>query len=121
MKLLIVEDSGPVRNLLEALFKRGYELTVCSSFSEALISLQEEEKPDIIISDNDLPEFDQGLRLWEHVQQEGLKCRFIMHSGGNQIRLCARALNEGFFFVPKRCNVTALLKAVKTATNLSNN
>jgi phosphoserine phosphatase RsbU/P len=59
MKILIADDDSVCRSLLESvLLKWGYDVVVCADGPEALLTLQQEEPPDLAILDWMMPGMD---------------------------------------------------------------
>ncbi len=69
VKILLVEDSKPIRRENErALLKAGYEV-VCAVDGETAIRFAEEMKPDLILLDLMLPKI-SGEDVLDHLKQE---------------------------------------------------
>lgn len=69
MKILLVEDSKPIRRENErALLKAGYEV-VCAVDGESALRFAQEEKPDLILLDMILPKMG-GPEVLRHLKEE---------------------------------------------------
>jgi len=70
MKVLIAEDDGVSRHLLEAtLQRRGYEVVSCLDGLEALAALQRDDAPQLAILDWMMPGM-EGLEVCRRVREE---------------------------------------------------
>jgi CheY-like chemotaxis protein len=69
VKILLVEDSKPIRRENErALLKAGYEV-VCAVDGESALRFAQEEKPDLILLDMILPKMG-GPEVLRHLKEE---------------------------------------------------
>ncbi|SFO51750.1 two-component system, chemotaxis family, sensor kinase CheA [Cohaesibacter marisflavi] len=69
-KLLFVDDSSFFRNMLGPVLKAaGYEVTICSSGSEALSVLERDPSYEIVVSDIEMPEMN-GFELCEAIRRQ---------------------------------------------------
>lgn len=69
MKILLVEDSKPIRRENEsALHKAGYEV-ICAEDGESALRLAQEQKPDLILLDMILPKM-SGPEVLRHLKSE---------------------------------------------------
>ena len=69
MKILLVEDSKPIRRENErALLEAGYEVT-CALDGESALRFAQEEKPDLILLDMILPKM-SGPEVLQHLKAD---------------------------------------------------
>ncbi len=67
MRILLVEDSKPIRRANEsALHKAGYEV-ICAEDGESALRLAQEQKPDLILLDMILPKM-SGPEVLQHLK-----------------------------------------------------
>ena len=92
IKILIVEDEEPIRNLIRlALRKAGYS-TVCAEDGMAAADRLEEETFDLILLDVMLPQVD-GFELMEYIRPSGTPVIFI--TAKNSVTDRVRGLRMG--------------------------
>lgn len=95
-KILIIDDDKDLCFLLnQFLSRKGYEVTVKYSGTEALDYLQN-AKPDLIICDLRLEDID-GIALLEKVKQKYTDLPVIIITGHSDIKTSALALKQGAF------------------------
>lgn len=70
-KILLIEDDNPLCWLLEKILGNKYEVTVFNNGLDAWCSLMEGTRPDLIISDINMPALD-GIELLENLRNSGL-------------------------------------------------
>ena len=71
-RILIVEDDGPIRNLLVmALFDEGFETAQAANGLDAL-DLMEQATPDLIVLDLAMPVMD-GRTFYHHMRENGVR------------------------------------------------
>ncbi|HEY6338387.1 MAG TPA: response regulator [Candidatus Sulfotelmatobacter sp.] len=69
MRILLAEDSKPIRRANEsALLKAGYEV-ICAVDGEAALRLAQEQKPDVILLDMIMPKM-SGLEVLESLKSD---------------------------------------------------
>jgi phosphoserine phosphatase RsbU/P len=69
-RILLVEDDSTMRRMLAMVLKEeGYELKTASSGSEGLQKAREQPRPDLILTDHDLPELD-GAELCKEIKRD---------------------------------------------------
>ncbi|NML66560.1 hybrid sensor histidine kinase/response regulator [Hymenobacter sp. RP-2-7] len=99
-KILLVDDNEPDRVLYRRYLGRqlGHErLALCEATSgEEALALYAAERPDCVVLDNNLPDFD-GIELLADLQQlarPSSPCVVMITGGGNE-QLAVQALNAG--------------------------
>jgi signal transduction histidine kinase len=99
-KILLVDDNEPDRVLYKRYLGRqlGHErLTLCEATSgEEALAAYAAERPDCVVLDNNLPDFD-GIELLTDLQQlahPASPCVVMITGGGNE-KLAVQALNAG--------------------------
>lgn len=80
-KILIVDDEEMVRNFVVSVLKRaGYEIITAVDGCEGLEKI-EKEKPDLVISDHDMPRMD-GLTMMYEILSKHPQTKILLMSGG---------------------------------------
>lgn len=69
--ILIIDDSEPIRFLLETFLKRKYKVVSAIDGFSAMLWLAKGNKPDLIITDIQMPNID-GWELIEHLNSNEL-------------------------------------------------
>lgn len=93
-KVLIIDDSEALRSLLESILPyAGYPVVSASTGRQGLILISE-EKPDVILTDLELPDM-SGLKVLEELNARGLAIPTIMMTGYGSEGIAARALQLG--------------------------
>jgi two-component system KDP operon response regulator KdpE len=93
-KVLIIDDSDALRSLLESILPyAGYQAVSASSGRQGL-QLVSEEKPDLVLTDLELPDT-SGLKVLEELKQRGITIPTIMMTGYGSEGIAARALQLG--------------------------
>ncbi len=81
LRVLIVEDHEPTRNLLRMIFRRqGWSTVVAGTLAEGLECLAREPRPDCVLLDLDLPD-GQGEVVLESVRRDRLPIRVAVCTG----------------------------------------
>lgn len=70
-KILAIDDSKPIRYLLQTIFKRDYQVVTVPDGYSALYFLQSNQ-PDLIIVDAELPDMDN----WEFIEHLKSSCLY---------------------------------------------
>lgn len=70
-KILAIDDSKPIRFLLQTIFKRDYQVVTVPDGYSALYFLQSDQ-PDLIIVDAELPDMDN----WEFIEHLKSSCLY---------------------------------------------
>jgi CheY-like chemotaxis protein len=70
-RILFIEDDEPLCALLSKIFSRYYQVKVINNGFDAWCSLTEGERPDLIVSDINMPMLD-GMEFLENLSQSGL-------------------------------------------------
>ncbi|MEO0367967.1 MAG: response regulator [Pseudomonadota bacterium] len=100
-KILFVDDEPRITNSLKAIFRRGYEVLVANSASEAL-ELLSANKVDVLVSDQRMPNM-LGHELLAKVKQQFPSVMRILLTGYMDKEAIIESINEGdvFRFVNK--------------------
>ena len=115
-KILLVDDDADVLEYLEAILSDHFEVTACSKPSEAL-SEYKKCKPDILVSDYQMPEF-TGIDLMEAIKEfdEDLTC--ILLTGKGDKSTAISAIHHGAFdYLEKPTSAVNLVFAVDRAVD----
>lgn len=119
MKLLIVEDSQPVRDRLHSLFSemQGLETVVAANLEQAVASFRQ-LAPEVVLADIQLPD-GSGLDLLGIVKRERPHTRVLMIS--NHAFYRKRCLAEGAdHFFDKSMDLEAMATTVRTLSEAAN-
>lgn len=95
-RLLIVDDEEPVRQALNRLFRRQYDVEVAASGDEAL-QLLNQEAFDIVISDMRMPGM-SGAELLKNCYLKWPEMIRILLTGFSDLESAISAINEGKIF-----------------------
>ena len=114
-KILVVEDDKITRRLIKEILSRGgYEVIEGEDGSQAL-ELFKKEKPDLIITDYQMPVMN-GLRLLSEVRGINPAVPVIMLTGFGDIALTIKAIQIGAYdFLEKPINAPQLKNVVTSA------
>src|SRR5438309_1732529 len=94
-RILVVDDEPSIRKYLQTLLEvDGYNVTAVASGPEALESVQERDRPDIIILDVLMQEMD-GLETLRRLMQVDRTLNVIMLSCSNEITTVVEAIRLG--------------------------
>jgi CheY-like chemotaxis protein/anti-sigma regulatory factor (Ser/Thr protein kinase) len=113
-KILVVDDSPLDRHLVGSLLGRGRELVVvyATNGREGLESM-EREKPDLVLTDLQMPETD-GLELVGEIRSRYPLTPVILMTGQGSEEIAVQALKRGAAsYVPKRALATEVVKTVE--------
>ncbi|HSI32651.1 MAG: response regulator [Phycisphaerae bacterium] len=105
--ILIVEDDPLARRALEVLLRaNGYPTRTVSSAEEAMASLRNSDRPDLVLIDVDLPGMN-GLELlrWLRLNHPDLHCTLMSADSQEQVRRS----REPVPFLPKPLDTRRLL------------
>ena len=87
MKILVIEDEEGIRECLKLKLSREGHHVFMYENGEGAQSYAEKTRPDLIISDHDLGEGDQGLHIVSNLRKKGFEV--ILMSGNEGIRSAA--------------------------------
>ena len=96
-KVLIVDDEFPARELLKMAVdweKAGYEITGEAKNGQEAYRCYQEEKPDLIITDIQMPVMD-GIELIRKIKEEDPEQRFVILSCHERFSVCADGNQTG--------------------------
>jgi two-component system, chemotaxis family, chemotaxis protein CheY len=113
VKILIIDDSSFQQKILTSILKEaGYDVVIAENGKEGL-ECAEKEKPDVMITDLLMPEFD-GYFLLENMKAKNLQIPVIISTSDVQDytrQRCARLGAAGFLNKPVKKET--LLPAIK--------
>ena len=78
--ILIVEDEAPIRRMLSRFLTRNGFAVLEAASAEAAFSIFMDNKPDLVITDQFLPDYD-GIELVRRLRTYSSNTRFILMSG----------------------------------------
>lgn len=123
LHVLFVDDESAIRDVMETeLPRRGHRITVCAG-GEAALKILEEETPDCVISDINMPGMD-GFELARRIRaiQPGLPV--MLMTGRSTEEHMLAALREGLFDYLKKpvsmADIDAALTRVEKERQLAN-
>ena len=93
--LVVDDDVAFGRTLARSLRRRGYEVTTCTSASEARDTLPAEEI-DVVVLDYQLPD-GSGLELLEELKPASAGAVFLMATAFPQLEVAVEAMRRGAF------------------------
>lgn len=111
-KVLIVDDQPGIRRLLLEVFTdEGYEVNVATNGNEALEQAKE-TKPAVILMDMKMPGMD-GIDALKELKEIGLAERVIMMTAYGELELVTKAKELGAFaYVTKPFDIIKLCEMV---------
>lgn len=116
--LLIVEDDVTLSLMLQKwLTKKGFHVKALHSTAKAKQYLEQEETPDLILSDLRLPEED-GLSLLHWTRERGYTIPFLIMTGYADVPGAVQAMKEGAYdYISKPMQPDLLLQKINEALN----
>jgi CheY-like chemotaxis protein len=93
-KVLIIDDSDALRSLLESILPYAGYKAVSASTGRQGLQLVSETKPDVVLTDLELPDT-SGLKVLEELNERGFAIPTIMMTGYGSEGIAARALQLG--------------------------
>ncbi len=115
--ILIIDDQQSIRLLLTEILKRDYSIVVADDGFQAMLWLSEGNRPDLIITDIHMPNFD-GITLIENLKNSTKmgNIPIIVLSGNEEEEFKEKILRSGVFdFVQKPFDPIFLKNLVKNA------
>jgi two-component system response regulator DesR len=96
IRVLLAEDQAMVRGALSALLKLESDLDVigCAADGEEAWQLTQREKPDIVVTDIEMPKL-TGLELAQRIRERELGCKVIILTTFARPGFLRRALDAG--------------------------
>ena len=105
-RILIVDDSDEIRNLLQDFLSERYEVASCNGYKEA-IRILEHNHFDIILTDLEMDYSLAGLMLAERVKSNQKKAKVILMSGSERPEI-KKGKNKYDFFLKKPFDLSDL-------------
>lgn len=116
-KVLLVDDEKLERVLIRKGYDweaKGFEIIGEASNGEEALQFLSNKKPDIIITDINMPYMD-GLALTERIKEQCPKCRVIIITGYREFEYARRAVKLGVEdFILKPVNISEIAGLVET-------
>ena len=95
LKVLVVDDSASERALIGGLVRKlGADAAVASSAKEALEFCQSEPRPEVVLTDLQMPEM-SGLELVEELKRKHKRLPVVLMTAFGSEEIAARALRVG--------------------------
>ena len=117
-KILIIDDSKPIRRLLEYILTReNFEVISTQDGFEAIFWLSEGNRPDLIISDIEMPNFN-GEEVISNLNNSGIfsDLPVIILTGLESESIKANCLSRGVFgYLTKPFDPATLIRMVNEA------
>jgi two-component system NtrC family sensor kinase len=106
INLLIVDDEEPIVEMYSHIVDKTY-FSITTAFSaEGAMDILKNIPIDVVVSDYRMGGSNSGLDLLRFINNEGLKCKFIMQTGYATVDTAIQAMKEGAFdFVTKPLNL----------------
>ena len=113
-KVLIVDDDEAIRWIVERKIKKHrYDAMTCASSSEAFCAI-ERRVPDLVLSDCNLSESDNGVQLARAIRKRtGLAIPVIIMSGSADCQ--QQAFAHGFEYISKPFDLSYLMGIIGKA------
>lgn len=120
MKILVIDDERPIRNLMkEILDDEGYVTDVAED-GETGMAMAEKERYDIIFCDIKMPNL-SGEEVLDRLKEKGIDSSVVMISGHGDIDTAVSCIKKGAFdFLSKPLDLNRILITIKNATDKSN-
>lgn len=115
MRILIVEDEPKTKDGLIKIINKFTEYEICGVASNGLegIQLIKDQKPDLIISDIQMPEMD-GLSMLKELEQQGIQFHALILTGHSSFDYVRTALHLGVVdYVLKPVDVESLISLLR--------
>ncbi|MBP1754067.1 MAG: DNA-binding response regulator [Firmicutes bacterium] len=115
MRILIVEDEPKTKEGLIKIINKFTEYEICGNASNGLegIQLFKERKPDLIISDIQMPEMD-GLTMLGELEKEGLPYYALILTGHSSFEYVRSALHLGVVdYILKPVDVESFISVLR--------
>ncbi|MCL6524166.1 MAG: response regulator [Thermoflavifilum sp.] len=116
-KILIIDDSKPIRYLLDTIISKYYQVITASDGYEAMYWLSQGNRPDVIISDLQMPNIN-GWDLVKNLTSSAIygNIPIIILSGSSNDEIVQKCEEYGVAdFLVKPFNPSRLLEAIKKA------
>gem|GEM_PF-139743 len=116
-KILIIDDSKPIRYLLDTIISKYYQVITASDGYEAMYWLSQGNRPDVIISDLQMPNIN-GWDLVKNLTSSAIygNIPIIILSGSSSEEIDQKCEEYGVAdFLVKPFNPSRLLEAIKKA------
>ncbi|MBU6341882.1 MAG: response regulator [Bacteroidetes bacterium] len=94
LQLLLVDDAPMIRRVLSFALNRNYQITTCADGAEALKLLEHGFKPDVVVTDYEMPELD-GLELIRAIRSIPISCPIVMISSLADFEIKKMAIQAG--------------------------
>ncbi|MFC1508202.1 response regulator transcription factor [Candidatus Omnitrophota bacterium] len=113
-KILIIDDDESIRHLVEAILKNTglYEVIVAQDGNEGLLKFNE-EVPDLIISDLNMPG-KNGFEVLKELRKPGVKWRPVIMLTAEDDKVKKVYDLEADFYITKPFDAEVLLNGIKT-------
>jgi two-component system nitrogen regulation response regulator GlnG len=110
-RVLLVDDDWDVLESLADCLRGEHEVTVADGFPEAIAALAEGPRPDVVITDREMPPYD-GAELLEIVARRYPGVCRVLHTGTPRTQI-ERAAKVADYVLVKGCDLDELRAVVR--------
>ena len=124
IKVVIADDLEPILLYLEKLISEvpEFEIVGKAKNGKELIDLVRENKPDLVITDIQMPYYD-GIQAIEQIHKLGIKCKYILITSSSNYIITCKAQQLGILKVIKKpiLDNNMFINQIKEILNRENN
>jgi DNA-binding NarL/FixJ family response regulator len=113
LRIVIADDHSQMLSLLQALLEPEYQVVGTAEDGQALVAAAQALRPDIVITDVDMPGLD-GIQATRELHRCLPECRVIFHSshGGPEVIAAAFAAGASGYLI--KGSAQSLLSSIRT-------
>ncbi|HAH08388.1 MAG TPA: hypothetical protein DCM05_17990 [Elusimicrobia bacterium] len=113
MRILVVDDSEPVREMLRMVLRSlGHEVVAAAGTGEEALAAYAQAHPDLVTLDISLPDI-SGVEVLRRLRALDPKARVIVITGNNSAVLAEQVRSLGaLHLIEKPCGPAELMKAL---------
>jgi DNA-binding NarL/FixJ family response regulator len=113
LRILLADDQPQILSLLHVLLEPDYQVVGTAEDGQSLIAAAQALRPDIILTDVDLPVLN-GIEAARELHEALPGCRIIFHSGHNEPEVMAAAFSAGASGYLIKGSSESLLSSIRT-------